>query len=177
MIAGRLVVPLQEFDASGLDLLHRVLLVNDGTLTDALEAAMLEPIRLAKLAVEVFPAPAAVASLELEAGQLMMDRKILLVGANTGRNYVYAESQLALDRLPPGLRQDLLQSSKPMGRLWSEDRLETWKEPLRVSRGPAAELAAYFPGGAYHDLLSRHYRLISGGKPLMVINEYFPAVY
>ena len=174
---GRLLVPLQEFDATSLDLLHRVLLVNDGTLTDALEAAMLEPIRLKKLAVDVFPAPEAVASLELDAGHLMMDRKILLVGAGTGRNYVYAESQLALDRLPAGLRQELIQSAKPMGRLWSEYRLETWKEPLRVSRGPADELAVYFPAGAHNDLLSRHYRLISGGKPLMVINEFFPTAY
>jgi hypothetical protein len=46
MIHGRSAVPLQEFDATSLDLLHRVLLVNDGTLTDALESAMLEPIRL-----------------------------------------------------------------------------------------------------------------------------------
>jgi chorismate-pyruvate lyase len=127
--------------------------------------------------VDVLPAPAALTHLELEAGQLMMDRKILLVGARTGRNYVYAESQLAIDRLPKGLRQELLQSPKPMGRLWSEYRLEAWKEPLRVSRGPAPELASYFPGGGDQDLLSRHYRLISGGKPLMIVNEYFPTTY
>ena len=45
-----------------------ILLVNDGTLTDALEAAMLEPIRLEKLAVKVFPAPVAVVALESQHG-------------------------------------------------------------------------------------------------------------
>ena len=36
------------FDASSLDLLQRILLVTDGTLTDTLEAAFLGPIGLGK---------------------------------------------------------------------------------------------------------------------------------
>ena len=40
-----------DFDASSLDLLQRVLLVSDGTLTDTLEAAFLEPISLRKIVI------------------------------------------------------------------------------------------------------------------------------
>lgn len=158
-------------------MLQRILLVSDGTLTDTLEAAMLEPILLSKVSINVAPAPAAVPSLELEPGSTIMDRKILLFGATTGRNYVYAESHLAVDRLPENFRRELMESDKPMGRLWSDYRLETWKELLFVAREPVARLAAYFPYATHDDLLSRHYRLISGGRPLMVINEYFPAAF
>lgn len=168
---------LNGLDPRDLGLLQRIFLVNDGTLTDAVEAAVLEPIRLTKLASNILPAAAPVAALELEAGATLMDRTILLSGGNTGRNYVYAASQLALDRLPAEFRQELLDSDKPMGRLWSEYRLETWKELLNVSRAPAPDLAAYFPVEEYEDMLRRQYRLISGGKPLMVITEWFPARY
>jgi chorismate-pyruvate lyase len=168
---------LGDFDPGALGMLQRILLVSDGTLTDTLEAAMLEPIHLSKVSVDVLPAPVPVPSLELDAGRTIMDRKILLFGATTGRNYVYAESQLAVERLPEDFRRELIESDKPMGRLWSEFRLETWKELLFVAREPVARLAAYFPYATHEDLLSRHYRLISGGRPLMVINEYFPAAF
>ena len=39
--------------------------------------------------------------LELPAGAPLLERKILLYGETSGRSYVYAESLLALDRLPP----------------------------------------------------------------------------
>ncbi|MGH9719395.1 MAG: chorismate--pyruvate lyase family protein [Bryobacteraceae bacterium] len=164
-------------DPKSLGLLQRIFLVNDGTLTDTVEAAVLEPIRLTKLSGAISPAAAPAAALDLEAGETVMDRAILLSGETTGRNYVYAQSQLALDRLPAGFRRELLDSNKPMGRLWSEYRLETWKELLSVTRGPAPGLAAHFPGGEHEDMLRRQYRVVSGGRPLMIITEWFPARY
>jgi hypothetical protein len=52
-----------EFDASSLGLLQRILLINDGTLTDTLEAAFLEPISLGKIAIQVLPAQRALPEL------------------------------------------------------------------------------------------------------------------
>ena len=164
------------FDASSLGLLQRVLLVTDGTLTDTLEAAFLEPIGLRKIALNIRSAPAAIDELEIPAGAPLLDRKIVLYGENSARTYVYAESLLALDRLPPAFREELMRSNTPMGRLWSEYKLETWKELLSVGRHPMDKVAAYL-GSAAGDCLVRRYRLISGGRPLMIIEEHFPARY
>ena len=164
------------FDASSLDLLQRILIVTDGTLTDTLEAAFLEPIGLRKIELNILTAPEPVEELDLPAGAQLLQRKILLYGENTRRTYVYAESQLALDRLPPRFREELMHSDTPMGRLWSEHKMETWKELLTVARHPMEKLAPYL-GTVSAYCLMRRYRLISGGRPLMIIEEHFPARY
>src|SRR5258708_2170748 len=133
-----------DFDASSLDLLQRVLLVSDGTLTDTLEAAFLEPIWLRKIAIQVAPARGALPELDVVAGEPLMERKILLCGETSGKAYVYAESVLVLDRLPPRFREELVESDMPIGRLWSEHKLETWKELLAMPRHPMGALAAHF---------------------------------
>jgi chorismate-pyruvate lyase len=166
-----------DFDASALDLLQRVLLVSDGTLTDTLEAAFLEPIALRKVGIEVAPARRAIPELEVAVGEPLMERRIFLCGETSGRAYVYAESALVLDRLPPRFREELVASDMPMGRLWSEHKLETWKELLAMSRHPAGELAAHFQVAPESECLVRRYRVISGGRPLMAITEHFPARY
>jgi chorismate-pyruvate lyase len=64
-----------------------------------------------------------------------------------------------------------------MGRLWSEYKMETWKELLHVARHPAQEIAPYLELAPEVECLMRRYRLISGGRPLMIIEEQFPAVF
>jgi chorismate-pyruvate lyase len=165
------------FDASSLDLLQRILLVTDGTLTDTLEAAFLEPIGLRKIALDILTATARVDELEICPGQPLLQRKILLYGETSLRPYVYAESLLALDRLPAKFREELIHSDTPMGRLWSEHKMETWKELLTVGRYRTEKLAGYLGTEPGADCLMRRYRLISGGLPLMTIEEHFPAKY
>ena len=168
---------LGDFDAGSLDLLQRVLLVNDGTLTDTLAAAFQEQICLQKIGHEISPSAFAVAELDLPPGEMVMTRKILLKGERSGRTYVYAESRLAVDRLPERFREELLGSNVPMGRLWLEHRLETWKELLGAWRHPMGDLAAYFGAARESGCLMRRYRVISGKRPLMSIEEHFPVTY
>jgi chorismate-pyruvate lyase len=165
------------FDPSSLDPLQRILLVTDGTLTDTLEAAFGEPIGLRKIGAEIAPAREPIPDLDLPSGHALLDRRIVLYGETSERPYIYAESLLALDRLPPRFREELMRSDTPMGRLWSEYRLETWKELLWVTRHRAAEIAPHLQIGADSECLVRRYRLISGGRPLMVIQEQFPVSY
>ena len=167
----------RDFDARAYDMLQRVLLVCDGTLTDTLQAAFLEPIALRKLAIETTHAARAISELDVAAGAPLMERKILLCGETSGRVYVYAESLLVLDRLPARFREELVESGMPMGRLWSEHKLETWKELLSVGRHPMRELAVHFRAAPESECLVRRYRVISDGRPLMVITEHFPATY
>ena len=156
-----------------LSLLQRMLLVCDGTLTDMVEAAFLEPIRLVKIAVETVPVAEAISELDLAPGALVMRRQILLQGATTATNYVYAESLIAVNALPSALRDALLNTDAPLGRLWVEHKLETRKEILGIWRIAAGAGPAYF-GEASSGQLARRYRVFSSERPIMMISEYFP---
>jgi chorismate-pyruvate lyase len=170
---------LQRIDAlqqNSLSPLSRILLASDGTLTDVVEAAMLEPIRLKRLHIETLPLAARMDPLNLDAGARVMERRILLYGSRTGHNYVYAESFLALDRFPPAVSQALTDSDTPVGRLWSDHKLEGRKELLEASCIPASgPLAAFFPDHRGANIVMRRYRMISNCHPLILITEFFPA--
>jgi len=166
---------LNGMDFGSLGLLERVLLVSDGTLTDIVEAAYLEPIALVKVAIEVSASAAAVEELELAAGASVMRRRILLRGESSGTCYVYGDSLIALDALDPVFREELVASTHPMGRLWVLHKLETHKEILRIWRAPAGELGARLGVAPDAALLSRTYRVISRGRPIMLITESFRA--
>jgi chorismate-pyruvate lyase len=169
---------LNDVDLVSIGLLQRILLVTDGTLTDILQVAFLEPIGVLKLAMDVGKTFMPVEPLELQSGELRMKRSVLLYGQNTRNNYVYAESTVALDRLPKGFSQELVDSSKPIGRLWSEYGIETRKEFLNVSKCAPPELAKHFNSSAASELfLKRSYRLVTSGHPVIVITEYFPDTY
>jgi len=163
---------IREFDLSSFDPVSRLLLTSDGTLTQLLEAAALEPISLVKLGERSLDAAEHVDLLAVDAGELLVERKVLLQGARSGKNYVYAESFIAADRLPQSFRHSP-SSDTPLGRLWKQHRLEIFKELVDFRRQPAGELHRYFPATLDTTLLVRAYRVFSGGEPVMLIREYF----
>jgi len=168
---------LRDFDARSLGLIQRVMLATDGTLTDTVQAIFNEPIGLKKLTISVAPSREPIDVLALEAGEPIMERRVLIFGETTGRTYVYAESILAVRRLPESFRAALLTSNEPLGRLWSRHKLETWKDLLSVTSGPPRHPDSFFSVNDSRELITRTYRLLSGGHPLMRITEYFPAAY
>lgn len=168
---------ITSVDTDNLGLLQRIFLVCDGTLTDTLQAAVREPIYVVKLSSESNIATAAIEDLAVSPGEPIVTRRVLLCGQYSGRCYVYAESLIALKRLPPPFLEKLLHSDEPLGRLWGEHKLESRKELLDVSRVPSNRLAEYFGIHEDSDILKRRYRLGSGGKPIMLIAESFPVCY
>ncbi len=177
MSAIDLLGRLSGFDWNLLGALQRVLLVTDGTLTEILEAFFGERVRLVKLSQKAIAAGGSHGLFEPKDDETLVERKILLQGEHSGRNYVYAESLVAVDRLGPAFRDALLNSSTPLGRLWLDHRLETFKQMHDVRYQRANGLAHYFESAEEEPLLARTYRVISGGRVVMVISEYFPAVY
>jgi chorismate-pyruvate lyase len=163
---------------SGVDLrslapIQRVLLATDGTLTDTLEVVVLEPIRLVKIGQRVLPPGRSHNRLQLGPEERVLERRIILQGARSGARYVYAESAIAIDRLEATLTRDLFESDLPIGRLWSEHRLETYKELLEVWCGRRQpNLPAEF-GASRLPLAGRTYRVFAAGRPVMVITEQF----
>ena len=177
MSAIDILARLNGFDVNSLEPLQRVLLVTDGTLTEILEANFFERIRLVKVSQEVIAAEASHALLDPNPGEALIERKILLQGEKSRKNYAYAESLIAVDRLGPSFREGLLNSNTPLGRLWLEHKLETFKELHEVHSQQADGLCHYFECADAAPLLVRTYRVFSAGRPVMVITEYFPAAY
>ncbi len=67
-------------DIEGVEPAFRLLLTSDGTVTDMLQVICREPIKAKKLAQEVQPAVRRFDLLDLEAGELLMRRRVLLQG-------------------------------------------------------------------------------------------------
>jgi chorismate-pyruvate lyase len=177
MSAIDVLTKLDGFDVNSLDPLQRVLLVTDGTLTEILEANFFERIRLVKISQRLISATTAHVLLDPDPGEALIERKILLQGEESHRNYAYAESLIAVDRLGQSFHDQLLHSNTPLGRLWLENKLETFKELKEVRSQSASGLSHYFECADTAPLLVRTYRVFSATKPVMVITEYFPISY
>jgi chorismate-pyruvate lyase len=165
--------PLDGIEWHTLDPLQRVLLVTDGTVTAILEAAFLEGIRVVKLSQDVVKAAPSHALLQASPEEAIVERRVLLRGAATGRNYVYAESLIAVNRMGPAFCRLLFDSDTPLGQLWLDQKLETYKEIVEMrgaADGPGAEYLECGGSG----VLIRKYRIYSGGIPVMIIGEHFP---
>lgn len=147
--------------------MQRVMLLSNGTLTDILQAVTLEDIAVRKVdEILRYDAP------EFE-GEEILERSVVLYGKRTSRPYVYAESVIALERLPLALAREIEQGSLPLGRLWLKHRLETFKELIDLRIGRSDKAAEYL--GDTSRFLIRSYRVYVKERPCMVIHEYFPA--
>lgn len=168
---------LGELILEELSPLQRILLIADGTLTKLLEISLNERMQIVKLLEEVFPTPSPIEALELDAGQEIIERKILLQGKLSGRNWLYADSIIVLNRLEKNFQDKLLNSHEPIGKLWIAHKTETYKEIITARREPAHDLGVHFQIGPQQILLSRTYRVFCQHAPIMMITEKFPEQY
>ncbi|MFZ4665274.1 MAG: chorismate--pyruvate lyase family protein [Prochlorotrichaceae cyanobacterium] len=160
-----------------LSTFQRIILTTDGTLTEILEAYLYEKIKLVKLAEAMMPLAENLPILSVEAGTPVIQRRILLQGKISHRNWVYAESVIVPDRLDERYRERLLKSEESIGRLWLEHRVETFKEIVDSNREVSGDRAEYFRIHPTDLLLSRTYRVFSHGQPIMMITEKFPETF
>jgi chorismate-pyruvate lyase len=157
-----------------LSLFQKILLATDGTVTDLIALYAGEPIRVTKLGQairEETPQP----QLKCNEPTRLLNRRILLSGAT--KNYLYAESQFVLDRLPESLRDQMLNTDRPLGLLWKDARLESFREIVEQTVEPCAAIAPYFGLPASEAFVSRTYLIHHAGKPLGVITEKWPIGY
>lgn len=166
-----------HIDPSVLSPFQRIILTTDGTLTDILEAYLFEPIKVVKLSEELVTLTQENDALALKSGSKVIERKILLQGKISRNNFIYAESVLALERLDESFKNSLLNSQIPLGRLWLEYKMETFKEIIDSGKEPIANLSSYFNFKENDNILFRTYRLFNNRNPLMTITEKFPESY
>jgi chorismate-pyruvate lyase len=158
-------------DDESLSVLQKVLLTTDGTVTQLLEIYSGEKISVQKL--EHALVNGAPPSLGVSASEPVLSRRILLRGAT--RPYMYAHSWLVPSRMPKGMQDAILQTDTPIGQLWKAARLETFREIIDFRRERDIVVAGLF--GVDEPLLSRTYLISTGGAPMGLIVEKFPASY
>ena len=155
-----------------LNLFERSLLVTYGTVTDLLALHAGEAIRVTKLEQSVAPGTAR-AELGTTGPVRLLQRRILLSGAQ--RNYLYADSQFLFERFSPWMQQQLLDTDRPIGLLWKEARLETFREIVAQGIEPGGAVAQHFALAATAPFVARTYLVHHGGRPLGAITEKWPA--
>jgi chorismate-pyruvate lyase len=161
-------------DPSRLTSFQRILLTTDGMVTEMLEANYWERMVVERLFQEDYALEQELVDLECKPGEHVLDRRILLRGRMSHLARLYAESFIVRDRLPEFIRDGLVHSHKPIGLLIQENRLETFREILDCVREEAGQLSRYFRIQPGEYLISRRYRVIASGQPIMLITEKFP---
>lgn len=159
-----------------LGMLQRLLLTTDGTVVRLLEGWFGEPVRAVEIAQCTVPAPPGDPVLETSGYEKTLRRNVLLQTRDSGRTLLHAASSIVLDRVPPAVRDGLLAARAPIGRVLIDNRVETFKELLRMGRRRAGSLSAQLDVDVDDELLYRTYRVLSGGHPIMLITETFAAV-
>ncbi|MCU0533554.1 MAG: chorismate pyruvate-lyase family protein [Hydrococcus sp. Prado102] len=166
-----------HIDPSVLSTFQRILLTTDGTVTDILEAYLFEQIRVVKLSEQLVSLTHEIPSMDLKEGTEVIVRKILLQGKISRKNVVYAESIVVPEKLEEKFRKALLETKVPIGKIWFEQRVETFKEILDSKKEFAGDLADYFNIEPSDEMLSRTYRVVTNRKSVMMITEKFPESY
>lgn len=158
-------------DFRTLSLFQKILLTTDGTVTDLVSLFTGEPIHITKLSQEVVDGREP-AVLLLDEPTPLLRREVLLTGNE--QHYLYAASHFAIPRMSRDMQHQLLETNTPIGMLWQQARLETYRELISQAEEPMGTLDRHFPGQSDDRLLVRTYLIYHGGLPLGVITEKFP---
>ncbi len=165
-----------ERDVGHLSPVQKILLGTDGSVTQLLEAVTGHAIAIRTLVQEVVPAGAEVAGrLNIEEGGMVNHRIVEIRDAETGGVLIYAVSETPLARLSPEFKDDLMRADIPIGKIISRHRIEARREILNAKVAPADDTTStIFSILRSEPMLSRDYRIIHRGEPLIFITEQFP---
>ncbi len=152
----------------------RTLLVADGTVTKALEAWFWEPVKVVPLRNELEYLEAPVDGVDTIPGDRVLKREVVLRGADTDRIYACARSTVTLKHLPEKIGAALEAGQIGIGELLREQGFETYRDIFNINyltRIPQEDslLSVLSP-----EIISRSYRIRVGGRPAIVVTEYFP---
>lgn len=147
----------------------RALLVTDGTVTKLLEAYFWELVEVQTVRQGFVMAERAIEWLDLGAGDEVLTRQARLRGAETEVEYATAFSVICASYIPLAFRRRLIDREIGIGALIRDSGLESYREVLEVG---VERVAA--SRGQDADVVFRTYRIIIGGRPVILITESFP---
>ncbi len=160
---------LSSTEPDTLPAFARVLLVTDGTVTHMLRAHFREPVEVRVEAHEYVTIDKDDSWLGCARGADILIRDVVLVGEKSRRLFARARSRIALGRLTPEMREDIVEMRHSIGNVLLARFSENRRELMWYGLGPADP--DRFEGGP--QTLERTYRVIAAGKPLMIITETF----
>lgn len=157
-----------------LSLFQKILLLTDGTVTDLLKIYTADKIVVKKLNHK-FTLSGCEEEFLCPLKTPILKREILL--GNKMKNYIYADSTLIFENLSRTIQFELLETDRPIGLLWKNEKLETFREITDIRSEYNNELAEYFDVHPETPLLSRTYLIHNNHKELGMITEKFPISY
>jgi chorismate-pyruvate lyase len=164
-----------HFSMPGLSDVERILIVSDGTFTYQLETFVREPIGVEILSNQLVPLSSGDARLlDCSEGSLAWDRRTLLRGKKSGTAYSYATSLINDEGLDPNFRSELRVTQSGIGHLMAKYRMGTFRELLTYHFDAKPQYACHLPNFGGTSFLSRTYRIVFEGRPIMVITENLP---
>ncbi|HOI60657.1 MAG TPA: beta-ribofuranosylaminobenzene 5'-phosphate synthase [Methanoculleus sp.] len=178
LTADRISAKIHEIEqrVGKLSPMQKVLIGTDGSVTNLLEMATGHSVSITTRVQDIVAADTeAAAALAIEPGDEVNHRIVELKDSVTGNVLIYAVSRTPLRRLAPEFRQDLMRADIPIGRILSRHRIESRREitDARVVQA-GTDLARTFNIHRCESMLSRKYRIIHRGEPLIAIEEIFP---
>jgi chorismate-pyruvate lyase len=166
---------VREVNLRALTPIQRALLVTDGTVTKFIEAVSMEPVEIVRLG----QAPNRLRKdnpwLEVPAGSEVVARQVILRGKYSHKLHAYALSLIVSERLSEEVRRGLDLAHGALGQILLDSAVETRREVLWYGSEHIDELPPQLEGRCDGDFIVRAYRIISKGKPVMMIMERFPA--
>ena len=156
-----------------LDPFLRGLLFTDGTVTRTLEVKTLSPVSVTVISQADSTASGEVAThLEVPDETATVQRRVAIGRAGSAPPVIWAESHIVPDRLPANFFGVLDGSREGIGESLQRVELESWREMLWFGLDAPPEwtvVASKCPA----PVITRLYRVISGGKPALLISESF----
>jgi len=155
---------------------QKFLLGTDGSVTQLLESVTGKRVVIRTLVQKIIAADSTVAgNLSIAEGDPVNFRVVEITTEDNGSVLIHAVSHTPIARLSPEFRDDLMRADIPIGRIISQHHIEARREILSARVLPATEEAGrIFSICRNEPLLSRQYRIIHAGAPLIFIEEQFP---
>ena len=165
-----------EEEVGHLSNVQKILLGTDGSVTQLLEAVTGKEVGITTRIQEIVPAEPGVAqTLDILPGSPVNHRVVDIKNNVTGEVLMHARSFTPVEHLPDAFREDLLKADIPIGKIIKKHTIEARREILSAGMVVASEeTAGIFRICRGEPILTREYRIIHGGKPLIVITEQFP---
>lgn len=157
-----------------LSVFQKILLATDGTVTDLVSLYTGKSIKVSKIAQHI-SLSGALEDFLCPRETPLLKRNILL--CNKIKNYIYAESIFVFGLLSRSIQYKLLETDQPIGLMWKEEKLETYRDLLRYKIEICEEVASYFDIQPQTPIVSRTYYIYHQQAILGVITEKFPITY